>query len=89
MRGMRPGVAAAGLFRRHLGGCPRVEEPADGRVEGRLRPVHAAEVPRLVEMDAGVAHLLHRIAFGFHSADAMTAMAFLAAGRLCRELPHR
>jgi len=31
--------------------------------------------------------LLHRIAFGFHSASAMIAMAYLTVGKLCPELP--
>ncbi len=33
--------------------------------------------------------LIHRITFGFPSAKAVIAMAFLTAGRLCRELPYR
>ena len=48
----------------------------DRNVEGRLRPVHAAEVPRLVEMDAGVAHLVRRVRPGERAAP----RTFRAAG---------
>ena len=67
----------------------RLAQPITEHRDGiRASLEHGASNGRVEAMNTGI-RLLARMAFGFHSADALIALAMLKHGGLCPPLPGR